>query len=80
MRIQESIPSVAHTSWASSACVSVRYDRTHPQREAKFIDSKDGPVRLQKKDGTQVSVPLEKLGAEDQAFVKARANEKRVKP
>jgi hypothetical protein len=40
--------------------------------EAAFLDLKDGKVRLKKKDGTIVTVALEKLSEADQAVVKGR--------
>jgi uncharacterized protein (TIGR03067 family) len=38
--------------------------------EAAFLDLKDGKIRLRKKDGNIVAVPLEKLSVTDQEWVK----------
>lgn len=38
--------------------------------EAKLVSNKDGLVELEKKDGRVVSLPLEKLGESDQAYLK----------
>ncbi len=44
--------------------------------EAKFVHFKDGKVRLKKKDGSEVDVPLEKLREADQTLVKDHASNK----
>ena len=42
--------------------------------EAEFIDHKDGKVRLKNSDGKIVTVAVDKLSKEDQAFVRSQAN------
>jgi hypothetical protein len=44
--------------------------------EAEFVEVQNGKVRLKKPDGKIVVVPLEKLSAADQAFVKSRPSSK----
>ncbi|MBC8874430.1 MAG: FMN-binding protein [Planctomycetes bacterium] len=42
------------------------------QTEAEFVDLTDGAVNLKKTDGEVISVPLDKLSAADQAYVRRR--------
>jgi hypothetical protein len=41
--------------------------------EAKFVSFADGKVTLEKPDGVQIKMPLEKLSADDQKFVTEQA-------
>src|SRR5436190_421517 len=41
--------------------------------EAEFVAVKNGKVVLEKPDGTYASVPLDKLSAEDQAFIESES-------
>lgn len=40
--------------------------------DARFIDLKDGKVRLQKADGGTISIPIERLSEQDQEYAKSR--------
>jgi formylglycine-generating enzyme required for sulfatase activity len=44
--------------------------------EAEFVDFKDGKVRLKKESGTVVAIPLERLSAADQEWVKQQEGPK----
>jgi hypothetical protein len=48
--------------------------------EASFLDFKNGEVRLRKKDGTTVTVPVEKLSQADQEYVSLRMKARRRVP
>jgi len=48
--------------------------------EAKLIDLQSDAVRLQKTNGDTISVPLAKLSAEDQAYIKSIVDSKTTKP
>lgn len=48
--------------------------------EAKLIDLQTDAVRLQKTNGDTISVPLAKLSAEDQAYIKSIVDSKTTKP
>jgi hypothetical protein len=37
--------------------------------EAQFIKKMDGKVRLRKKDGAEIDVPVEKLSQKDREFI-----------
>src|SRR5215212_8477284 len=41
--------------------------------EAEFVAVKNGKVVLEKPDGTYASVPLDKLSAEDRAFIESES-------
>jgi hypothetical protein len=47
--------------------------------EAEFVDFKDGKVQLKKENGETVTIPIEKLGDEDQEFVKSQAATRSVR-
>ncbi len=43
--------------------------------EAEFVELKDGKVQLRKQDGKVIDVPLERLSAADQEYIKSRREE-----
>src|SRR5688500_10677205 len=47
------------------------------ETEAEFVDFADGKVTLKKPDGSDVSVPMTRLSAADQAFVRAELKARR---
>ena len=57
--------------WASQACARTWVDDTGKHRvEAEFVELKDDVVRLRKPDGKHVSVPVSRLSAADQQYVR----------
>jgi len=63
-------------SFAQSAEVRTWTDITGQyETRAKFLGFSDGQVRLQKEDGTEITLPLARLSQKDQTFVKEQADD-----